>query len=88
MISGAQDKAQEWTKLSAAQRSSLKSQYSAAGISLIVSLFGADDAPTTKGADPVKTAQTMAAWVKKYGLDGVDVDYEVHLFDCTALMHS
>jgi len=39
-------------------------------------LFGATDAPTSTGADPIATANTMAAWVKQFGLDGVDVDYE------------
>ena len=61
-----------------AQRSSVKSQYAAAGIKLIVSVFGSSDVPTTTGADPVDTANTVGAWVKKYNLDGVDVDYEVN----------
>ncbi len=43
----------------------------------MVSVFGATDVPTSSGADPVTTAQTMAAWVKEYDLDGIDVDYEV-----------
>jgi chitinase len=55
----------------------VKSSYNAAGIKLIVSAFGSTDAPTSAGADPVATANTMAAWVIKYGLDGIDVDYEV-----------
>ncbi|KZP12797.1 glycoside hydrolase family 18 protein [Athelia psychrophila] len=76
LTEGAYDKAEEWTQLTAAQRSTIKAQYKAAGISLIVSLFGSTDVPTSSGADPVKTAQTMAAWVKEYSLDGVDVDYE------------
>lgn len=63
--------------MSAAQRSSIKSQYSAAGIKLIVSAFGSTDAPTTSGADPIGTANTMAAFVKQFDLDGIDVDYEV-----------
>ncbi|KAF7976283.1 hypothetical protein HWV62_7184 [Athelia sp. TMB] len=75
LTEGAYDKAEEWTQLTAAQRASVKSQYSAAGISLIVSLFGSTDAPTSSGANPVTTAQTMAAWVKQYGLDGVDEDF-------------
>ena len=29
--------------------------------------------PTTAGTDPVATANTMAAWVKTYNLDGIDV---------------
>ena len=79
LIEGAWDKAEEWASLTAAQRSSIKSQYAAAGIKLIVSVFGSTDVPTTTGADPVGTANTMAAWVKQYDLDGIDVDYEVRL---------
>jgi chitinase len=41
----------------------------------MVSAFGSEDVPT--GADPTSTANTMAAWVKKWGMDGIDVDYEV-----------
>ena len=77
LVSGPFDKAQEWTQLSSAQRSSVKSQYAAAGIKLIVSAFGSTDAPTSSGADPVSTADTMAAFVKQFDLDGIDVDYEV-----------
>lgn len=62
--------------MTAGERSALKAQYAAAGIKLTVSLFGSSDVPTTVNADPVQTAQTMAAWVKQYSLDGVDVDYE------------
>lgn len=69
--------AQSWTTLTAAQRSTIKSQYAAAGIKLIVSAFGATDAPTSSGNDPIATANTFAAWVKQYSLDGIDVDYEV-----------
>ncbi|KAJ7446689.1 glycoside hydrolase [Mycena latifolia] len=75
-ISGAFDKAQEWTSLSSAQRKSIKAAYTAAGIKLIVSAFGSTDKPTTSGADPIATANTMGQWVIKYDLDGVDVDYE------------
>lgn len=42
----------------------------------MVSAFGSTDAPTSSGADPVATANTMAAWVKEFGLDGIDIDYE------------
>lgn len=77
MAKGASDKASEWQKLSASKRASIKSQYEDAGIKLIVSAFGAEDKPTTQNHDPVQTANTMADWVKKYGLDGIDVDYEV-----------
>ncbi|KAG1869320.1 glycoside hydrolase family 18 protein [Suillus tomentosus] len=73
---GAADQAQEWEELTAAQRSSILSEYDAAGISLIVSLFGSTETPTSSGYDPIDTANTMAAWVIEYGLQGVDIDYE------------
>ncbi|TFK53391.1 glycoside hydrolase [Heliocybe sulcata] len=76
LLEGAWDKAEEWTTLTAAERSTVLSQYHAAGISLVVSVFGSTDVPTSSGANPVTTADTIAAWVKEYDLDGVDVDYE------------
>ncbi|KZP24588.1 glycoside hydrolase family 18 protein [Athelia psychrophila] len=76
LLSGAADQAEGWTELSADQRSSVVSTYHDAGINIIVSAFGSTDTPTTSGADPTDTANTLAAWVKQYGLDGVDVDYE------------
>jgi hypothetical protein len=76
MTTGAVDQAQEWQSLQACDRSAIKSQYAAAGIKLLVSAFGATDAPTTAGCDPTTLANTMAAWVQEYDLDGIDVDYE------------
>ncbi|KZP04497.1 glycoside hydrolase family 18 protein, partial [Athelia psychrophila] len=81
LIEGAYDKAEEWTQLTADERSTVKAQYEAAGISLIVSLFGSTDAPTSTGADPVATAKTMAAWVIEYGLDGCDVREDFNAMD-------
>lgn len=69
-----------WQELSDSDRSSAKSEYAAAGISLIVSAFGSTEAPTTSGEDPTSLANTMAAWVQQYDLDGIDVDYEVCSF--------
>lgn len=43
----------------------------------MISAFGSTDVPTSTGADPIATANSMAAFVKKYQLDGIDVDYEV-----------
>ena len=71
--------AEEWTQLTAAQRSTIKAQYAAAGIKLIVSVFGSTDKPTSSGANATATAITMAEWVKRYNLDGIDVDYEVNI---------
>ncbi|KAJ7116028.1 glycoside hydrolase [Mycena epipterygia] len=76
LVAGAFDKAQEWTSLTNAQRAAVKKQYTDAGVKLIVSAFGSTDDPTTSGADPIATANTMANWVIQYGLEGVDVDYE------------
>ncbi|KAJ3795228.1 glycoside hydrolase family 18 protein [Lentinula aff. detonsa] len=76
LVAGAFDQAQAWTQLTPTRRATIKAEYAAAGIKLIVSLFGSTDAPTSNGADPIATANTMADWVIQYGLDGVDVDYE------------
>ncbi|KAJ7765495.1 glycoside hydrolase family 18 protein [Mycena maculata] len=76
LTEGAFDKAEEWTQLTAAERASVKAQYAAAGIQLIVSVFGSTDVPTSSGDDPIATANTMAAWVIEFDLDGIDVDYE------------
>ncbi|TFK73778.1 glycoside hydrolase family 18 protein [Pluteus cervinus] len=76
LLAGAWDKAFEWSSLTDSQRSTIKSQYAAAGIKLVVSVFGSTDIPTTTGSDPVQLANSLAAWVKQYSLDGIDVDYE------------
>ena len=66
-----------WEQLSDSQRSSYLKEYNDAGISIIVSAFGSTDAPTSSGANAVTVANNLASWVRKYGLQGVDVDYEV-----------
>lgn len=76
LSSGAADQALGWQQLDNATRQKIKSQYNAAGIKLVVSAFGATETPTTSNADAADTANKMAAWVKQYGLDGIDVDYE------------
>ncbi|KAF8519829.1 glycoside hydrolase family 18 protein [Gautieria morchelliformis] len=76
LASGAADQADAWTQLSASQRSSIKANYKANGITLLVSAFGSTESPTTDGKDPTALAQGMANWVKTWGMDGIDVDYE------------
>ena len=76
LLRGAADQAKQWESLSAATRKSVKSAYSAAGISLMVSAFGSTDTPVSSGANAVGTANKMAKWVKQYDLDGIDVDFE------------
>ncbi|KAJ7603875.1 glycoside hydrolase [Mycena polygramma] len=71
-----QDNAATWAELDAATRASIKSEYTAAGISLIVSAFGSGPVPTSSGDDPTAAANYISNYVITYGLDGVDVDYE------------
>ncbi|KAH8109501.1 chitinase [Phellopilus nigrolimitatus] len=76
LSTGAVDQAQGWAQLDENTRNELKSKYNAAGIKVVVSAFGSTETPTTAGADATKVAGDMATWVKQYGLDGIDVDYE------------
>ncbi|KDQ55134.1 glycoside hydrolase family 18 protein [Jaapia argillacea MUCL 33604] len=76
LLSGPADQALSWTLLPPPTRAEIKSQYASAGKKLLVSAFGSTDIPTTEGADPIKTADWMGEWVKKWDLDGIDVDYE------------
>ncbi|KIJ53610.1 glycoside hydrolase family 18 protein [Sphaerobolus stellatus SS14] len=76
LSSGTADQAAEWASLSNSDRSSIKKKYNDAGIKLMVSAFGATDTPTSSGQDASSLAKSMADWVKKYNLDGIDVDYE------------
>ena len=75
----AYSQADQWQKMTASQRASVKDQYAQAGIKLFVSVLGSTETPTTAGINPNDTASTMAGWVKEYGVDGIDVDYEVCL---------
>ncbi|KAI1785587.1 chitinase [Ganoderma leucocontextum] len=70
---GAHDQALNWANLLAPRRQQLKAQYNDAGISFLVTAFGAVDLPTTNGWDPTATADTMAQFVLNKNLDG---DYE------------
>ncbi|KAF8194770.1 glycoside hydrolase superfamily [Mycena galopus ATCC 62051] len=70
------DNAVIWAELDSATRASIKAEYAAAGISLIVSAFGAGPTPTSSGDDPTAAAEYIANYVLTYGLDGVDIDYE------------
>ena len=81
LTSGSIDEALKWEALTASQRASYLKEYNDAGISLVISAFGATETPTTSGEDPVTVANVMADWVIKYSVNGIDVDYEV----CTAL---
>lgn len=80
LVSGAADQAAAWAALSADTKAAIKTEYNAAGVSVIVSAFGATDAPTSGGVDPVATANAMAQFVLDNQLDGIDVDYEVQIY--------
>jgi chitinase len=76
LTSGPADQVRAWTQLSAQERADILTLYHAQGISIMVSAFGSTDTPTTDGVDPVASAEAVAAFVKEFDLDGVDVDYE------------
>ncbi|EPQ28618.1 uncharacterized protein PFL1_03921 [Pseudozyma flocculosa PF-1] len=79
---GVADNAAKFAAKSAADRKWFKSRYAGAGKKLMVSLFGATDKPQSMGRNPTQLGKEIADWVKKMGLDGVDVDYEEEdLFD-------
>ncbi|KAJ7869379.1 glycoside hydrolase family 18 protein [Mycena leptocephala] len=63
---------QTWAGMNAAQRQ----EYKDAGITVLVSLFGATPTPTTSNWNPTDTANIAATWIKANGVDGADVDYE------------
>ncbi|KIM83800.1 glycoside hydrolase family 18 protein [Piloderma croceum F 1598] len=76
LTSGPVDQVEAWTQLSAQERADILTLYHGQGISIMVSAFGSTDTPTTDGVDPVASAEAVAAFVKEFDLDGVDVDYE------------
>ncbi|GMK54028.1 hypothetical protein CspeluHIS016_0106140 [Cutaneotrichosporon spelunceum] len=65
-----------WQSFTDEQRQAILSAYHGAGIALMVSAFGDADKVISRKTDPVATAQAIAAWVKKYAVDGVDIDLE------------
>ncbi|KAN0061753.1 hypothetical protein ACQY0O_005745 [Thecaphora frezii] len=73
---GVADNAAKFAAKSAADRKWFKSRYAGAGIKLMVSVFGESDRPQSLGKNATQLGKEIAAWVKKMGLDGVDVDYE------------
>jgi len=74
--SGPAFKAAEFAKLSQSTRDWIVNDYHSHGISFLVSAFGYGDNPTSTGEDPVAVANKLAAFVKQYNLDGVDIDWE------------
>ncbi|TYJ54692.1 hypothetical protein B9479_004631 [Cryptococcus floricola] len=73
---GAVDDVQTWADFDESYRNEVITEYHNAGIALMISAFGSEDTPTTSDADAKTVAQDLAAFVKQYNLDGVDIDYE------------
>lgn len=69
-------KLQEFTSLSASTREWMINDWHSKNISFFVSAFGDGDNPTSGGKNPVTVADELAAFVKEYGFDGVDIDWE------------
>ncbi len=74
LTTGPADQAKNWAALPADQRATLKQQYNAAGVSLVVSAFGETEHPTSQ--DPTTVANNLAQFVLNTNLDGIDIDYE------------
>ncbi|CAO1638205.1 unnamed protein product [Sympodiomycopsis kandeliae] len=66
----------KWVKASDEARREIKQKYADAGISLMVAVGGESDKPQSSGISGADYAKKVAAFVKKYQLDGVDLDYE------------
>lgn len=73
---GIADVASDFVAMDNSSRAALKAKYVAAGVKLMVSVFGSEDTPTTSGASATDIADQVAAFVIEYDLDGADVDYE------------
>ena len=65
-----------WGNTTQAIQQAWISLYHQYGVKALVSAFGSTDFPTTQGADPIATAEALAAFVINNNLDGVDLDYE------------
>ncbi|KAI9334380.1 glycoside hydrolase superfamily [Obelidium mucronatum] len=77
-VRGPVDTALSWVRLSESTRQAYVNAFHQAGKRLLISAFGETDAPASAGTDPVDCAKRLAAFVIKYGFDGVDVDFEDH----------
>lgn len=76
MSNGPSDQVANWKSLTNESRTEIVKGLHAQNISIMMSLFGAEDAPTTNGTDPEKFAKEVGEFVRDYQLDGVDVDWE------------
>jgi chitinase len=68
--------AQELGKSKPEVQKFIKQRYNDAGVSVMLSAFGAAEYPTTLGLDPVICAQKLGDYVRDNNFDGVDIDYE------------
>lgn len=73
---GGADNVQEWMQASETQRKAIVNAYNKAGIRLGMAVFGETDSPLSNGEDPNRLADRISDFVKKYNLQGVDVDFE------------
>ena len=76
LSTGPSQQALNWANLDDATRTSLKKSYNDAGIKLLVSAFGSLEQPLSSGVDAETAATNLAAQVKQYGFDGIDIDFE------------
>jgi len=70
-LTGSLVQALEWQNLSDEKRAAIKAEYNDAGVSLVVSVFGGTEQPTTMGLDPIEQANAMSSFVRSFNLDGI-----------------
>jgi hypothetical protein len=66
MSNGPSDQVTNWKNLPNDTRTQIVKDYHANNISIMMSVFGGDDTPTTNGTDPVAFAEEAANFVKEY----------------------
>lgn len=57
-------------------RANMLASYHSKGVKVLISAFGATEFPTTLGLDAMQCADSLADFIIKTGVDGVDIDYE------------
>jgi hypothetical protein len=66
MSSGPSDQVANWMSLDDATRTKIVNEYHNNNITILMSVFGGEDTPTTNGTDPVQFAKEASDFIKQY----------------------